>query len=243
MRDHLLDLVGHTHDLGCIDLIKITGTDRETTVDGMAEDRTVVLQAQFAKPVADFIGVFGMPNLDKLKILLNISEYRENADITVTRQDRNGQSVPVGLHFENATHDFKNDYRFMTSEIVNEKLKTVKFKGSSWNIEFEPTVAGVQRLKMQAQANSEIPVFAVRVDQGNLKLGFGDHSTHAGEFVFQAGVSGTLKHTWSWPVKQVISILDLVGDKVMQITDEGAMQITVDSGLAKYTYILPAQSK
>jgi hypothetical protein len=243
MRDHLLDLVGHTHDLGCIDLIKITGTDRETTVDGMAEDRTVVLQAQFSKPVAEFIGVFGMPNLDKLKILLNIPEYRENADITVTRQDRNGQSVPVGLHFENATRDFKNDYRFMTSEIVNEKLKTVKFKGSSWNIEFEPTVAGVQRLKMQAQANSEIPVFAVRVDQGNLKLGFGDHSTHAGEFVFQAGVTGTLKHTWSWPVKQVISILDLVGDKVMCITDEGAMQITVDSGIAKYTYILPAQSK
>jgi hypothetical protein len=243
MRDHLLDLVGHTHDLGCIDLIKITGTDRETTVDGMAEDRTVVLQAQFSKPVAEFIGMFGMPNLDKLKILLNIPEYRENADITVTRQDRNGQSVPVGLHFENATRDFKNDYRFMTSEIVNEKLKTVKFKGSSWNIEFEPTVAGVQRLKMQAQANSEIPVFAVRVDQGNLKLGFGDHSTHAGEFVFQAGVTGTLKHTWSWPVKQVISILDLVGDKVMRITDEGAMQITVDSGIAKYTYILPAQSK
>jgi hypothetical protein len=243
MRDHLLDLVGHTHDLGCIDLIKITGTDRETTVDGMAEDRTVVLQAQFSKPVAEFIGVFGMPNLDKLKILLNIPEYRENADITVARQDRNGQSVPVGLHFENATRDFKNDYRFMTSEIVNEKLKTVKFKGSSWNIEFEPTIAGIQRLKMQAQANSEIPVFAVRVDQGNLKLGFGDHSTHAGEFVFQAGVTGTLKHTWSWPVRQVISILDLVGDKVMCITDEGAMQITVDSGLAKYTYILPAQSK
>jgi len=29
----------------------------------------------------------------------------------------------------------------------------------------------------------------------------------------------------------------------MRITDQGAMQITVDSGIAEYNYILPAQSK
>ena len=28
MRDHLLDLVEHTYDLGVIDLVKITGTDK-----------------------------------------------------------------------------------------------------------------------------------------------------------------------------------------------------------------------
>jgi hypothetical protein len=243
MRDHLLDLVGHTFDLGCINLIKITGSDQDTVIDGLAEDRSVVLQGKFHAPVADFIGVFGMPNLDKLKILLNLQEYRENAVISVSQQDRNGQSTPVGLHFENLSADFQNDYRFMTAEIVAEKLKTVKFKGSNWTVEFEPTVAGIQRLKMQAQANSDITVFTVRTDKGNLKFNFGDHSTHAGEFVFQPAVTGNLKHAWAWPAKQVISILDLVGDKVMRITDEGAMQITVDSGLATYSYILPAHSK
>ena len=30
MRDNLLDVVEHTFDLGCIELIKITGTDTET---------------------------------------------------------------------------------------------------------------------------------------------------------------------------------------------------------------------
>ena len=29
----------------------------------------------------------------------------------------------------------------------------------------------------------------------------------------------------------------------MSISDQGAMQISVDSGMAKYDYILPAQSK
>jgi hypothetical protein len=29
----------------------------------------------------------------------------------------------------------------------------------------------------------------------------------------------------------------------MRISDQGALQITVDSGIAEYEYILPAQSK
>lgn len=243
MRDHLLDLVSHTYDLGCIDLVKITGTDKETVIDGLAEDRSVVLQGRFHGAVADFVGTFGMPNLSKLKILLNLPEYREDAEITVKRQDRNGVDTPVGMHFKNSVGDFKNDYRFMTSEVVAEKLKTVTFKGVNWLIEFEPTVAAITRLRYQSQANSEEPTFTVKTDAGDLKFMFGDHSTHAGEFVFQPGVSGTLKHAWSWPVKQVQSILDLVGDKVMRISDEGAAEIVVDSGLAEYRYILPAQRK
>ena len=243
MRDHLLDLVSHTHDLGCIGLIKITGTDKTTEIDGLAEDRSVVVSARFHAPVADFMGVFGMPNLDKLKVLLNLVEYRENAQITVKRQERNGEPVPVGLHFQNAAGDFRNDYRFMTSEIVAEKLKSVKFRGAKWDVEFVPTVAAIQRMKMQAQANSEENNFQVAVRDQKLYFSFGDHSTHAGEFVFQTDITGTIKNSWSWPVKAVTSILDLVGDKVMQISDSGAMQITVDSGVARYDYILPAQTK
>jgi len=72
---------------------------------------------------------------------------------------------------------------------------------------------------------------------------FGDASTHAGSFVFEAGISGDLKHTWAWPVAQTQAILSLDGDIKMSISDQGAMQITVDSGMAEYNYILPAQSK
>jgi hypothetical protein len=240
MRDHLLDLVEHTFKLGCIDLVKITGDTNETVIAGIAEDRSVVLEGKFGAPVADFVGNFGMPNLGKLNILLNIQEYRENAKLSITRKDT---GAPDGINFENASGDFKNNYRFMASEIVNEKLKTVKFKGVNWHIEFEPTVAAIQRLKMQASANAEELTFQAKTDNGDLKFFFGDHSTHAGNFVFQPSVQGTLKRSWAWPIKTVISILDLTGDKTFKISDDGAAMITVDSGLATYNYILPAQSK
>ena len=240
MRDHLLDLVQHTLDLGVIDLVKITGDAKETVIAGLAEDRSVVVEGKFTNPVADFVGNFGMPNLSKLKILLNIQEYRENAKLSITRRST---GEPDGLNFENASGDFKNSYRFMASEIVNDKLKTVKFKGVNWHIEFEPTVASIMRLKMQAQANAEETNFQAKTDGTNLMFFFGDHSTHAGNFVFQPDITGQLKRAWSWPIKTFISIMDLTGDKVVKISDDGAAMITVDSGLAVYNYILPAQSK
>jgi hypothetical protein len=240
MKDHLLDLVEHTYDLGCIDLIKIVGDDKDTVVTGVAEDRSVVLDAKFSNPVADFMGTFGMPNLGKLKILLNLQEYKEDAKLSITKKSTGDLD---GINFENKTGDFKNNYRFMAAEIVSEKSKTVKFKGVNWNIEFEPTNASIQRLKMQASANAEEVNFQAKTENGDLKFFFGDHSTHAGNFVFQPGVAGQLKRAWSWPIKTVISILDLTGDKTFKISDDGAAMITVNSGLATYNYILPAQSK
>jgi hypothetical protein len=243
MRDHLLDIVKNTYGLGGASLVKITGTAKDTTIEALAEDRSVIVQGKLNGPVAEFIGTFGMPNLDKLNIILGISEYKENAKITLTTQDRNGETVPVGLHFENAASDFKNDYRFMSQEIVNDKLKTVKMRTVNWNVEFEPTVANIQRLKFMASANAEENNFTAKTNGGNLELSFGDHSSHAGNFVFQAGVTGSLTKGWSWPVSAFISILNLSGDKTVKISDEGAAQITVNTGLATYNYILPAQSK
>lgn len=243
MRDYLLDIVKNTYGLGNIDLVKVTGTAEETAIEALAEDRSVIVQGKLNGPVPEFVGTFGMPNLGKLNTILGISEYKENAKITLTKRDRNGEEVPEGLHFENAAGDFKNDYRFMSQEIVNDKLKTVKFRGVNWDVEFEPSAAAIQRLKFQASANSEETTFTAKTEGTDLKLFFGDHSSHAGNFVFQAGVSGSLTKGWSWPVAAVISILNLSGDKTFKISNEGAAQITVNTGLATYNYLLPAQSK
>ena len=244
MRDELLDLVSHTHDLGCIDFIKITGSDDKTDIAGLASDKSVVINANFNTPVTDFSGTFGMPNLSNLKSLLNISEYGSDAKITVKRQDRKEEKdAPVGLYFQNKNDDFNNDYRFMVSEVVNDALANVNFKGATWNVEFNPNDLDLQRLKMQSQAIPEADFFSVKTEDGNLVFSIGDHSTHAGSFVFHTGVEGDINGGWKYPIRQVINILSLAGDKSMYISDMGAMKITVNSGIASYDYILPAQSK
>jgi hypothetical protein len=243
MKDNLQDLIQHTHGLGNVDLIKITGTDKETQVNAVAEDKSVIVSGTFKNPNSEFIGTFGMPNLGKLKTILGFDDYDSESKINVTRVNKDGVDVPSTIHFETKNGDFVNDYRLMSKTIVEEKVKSVSFKGAAWGVEFEPTVAGIQRLKKQASANSEEEHFTMSTVNGDLKINFGDPSTHSGNFVFQAGVTGSLTKTWNWPVKVFLAIMDLAGDKTVKISDAGATEITVDSGLATYRYLLPAQSK
>jgi hypothetical protein len=243
MKDFLVDIVAHTQALGVIDLVKIIGDANNTFLETVSSDKSLIVKAKFNQANPEFEGVFGMPDLSNLATILNVPEYKENSQINVMKMMRNGVDTPVGLHFENQTGDFKNDYRFMVTEVVNEKLKSTKFKGVTWNITMEPTISNIARLKYQAQANSGETLFTTRTEGSNLKFFFGDQSTHAGEFIFQSGVQGQLTHGWSYPISIFLAILNLAGDKVIQFSDEGVIQVTVDSGLIKYEYLLPAQQK
>jgi len=243
MKDNLLDLIEYTYGLGIIDLVKIVGTAEETEIGAIAEDKSVVVSGKTKTPVAEFIGTFGMPNLGKLKTILSFDDYDASATIDMTRKDVDGEDIPTAVHFATKAGDFVNDYRLMSKALIEEKVRNVTFKGANWDVEFEPTVAGIMRLKMQAQANSEELNFTTKTEDGDLKIFFGDPSTHSGNFVFQPGVTGTLSRTWQWPVKVFLSIMDLPGDKTVRISDQGAAQITVDSGYTVYEYLLPAQAK
>jgi hypothetical protein len=243
MKDYLLDLIQHTNGLGVVELVKVNGTANETKVSAVADDRTVIVYGTFKNPIAGFEGTFGMPNLSKLKTILGFDDYGEDSSINLTRENKDGEDVPASIHFETAALDFINDYRLMARKAVEDRVPAVTFKGANWNVEFEPTVAGIMRLKKQASANSEETNFKTKTENGDLKIYFGDPSTHSGNFVFHSGVTGAIARPWQWPVKVFLAIMDLPGDKVVRIADEGVVEITVDSGLATWQYMLPALSK
>lgn len=241
MKDNLQDLIQYVHGLNVIELIKVSGTDTKTVVSAIAEDKSVVVEGTFATPLADFIGTFGMPNLGKLKTILSLEEiYDDKAEIRV---ERNKDDIPVNIYFNSKTIRSHDNYRLMAKAIVEEKVKDVKFKGAAWNVEFEPTIAGISVLKKKAMVHSEEANFTAKTDKNDLMIYFGDQSSHNGGFAFHSGVSGTLSRAWQWPVKVFLAIMDLPGTKTVRISDQGAAEVTVDSGLATYRYLLPAQSK
>ena len=242
MIDILKDIVAHTHSLGFITTLKVT-TDKDTNIESMADDRSVILSAIAHNNVAEFSGTFGMPDLGKLSYHLKNPEYETDSNIEVAEESRNGEVIPTHIHFENKSGDFQNDYRFMSKTVIDEKLKSVKFKVNTYDVEIEPSVSSIARMKLMAGAHAEETVFQVKTEDNNLNFYFGDLNTHAGTFTFQHDIKGKLTHTWSWPVSQTLAILNLDGNKKLSITDQGAMTISVDSGMAKYDYILPAQQK
>ena len=81
MQDYLKDIVQHTHGLGTIDVVKVIGTDSETRIVALADDKSAVVDATFKTAHPDFIGTFGMPNLSKLNTILGIPEYKDDAKL------------------------------------------------------------------------------------------------------------------------------------------------------------------
>lgn len=242
MKQLLQDVVAHTKSIGIL-LVKVTNTEDKTTIFGKTVDNTVVMTAVPKEPITSFTGVFGMPNLTKLDIILKCPIYTDESTIDVIRETRNGVDVPTELHFKNESGDFENHYRFMDTELANELISEVYFKGANYVIQFTPALASIQKLKYQSLAHSEEPNVQIRTEGNNLVFSFGDDSTHAGSFVFQSDVENTLKHTWTWPIANLQTLLNLTGDIFMKVSDQGAMEIVVDSGTVVYSYLLPALTK
>lgn len=243
-RDVIQDIVKHTAGLGFITNVKVTGTDEETRLDAMDPNRTVILQATLHNTMPEFAGEFGLGNLGFLSGVTALASYQaDDATVEVVRRERNGVDVPDHLLFKDVEGN-TDQYRFMSKEIIEQTLQTVKFKGVEWNVTFEPTKAKVSELQQVAGIYGGIePNFTVKTEDGNLivTVGAADGS-FTGKRTFAKNVSGELNEGYAWPLSQVLAILKLgmSGSCVMQISSRGALQISVDSGIGKYDYILPA---
>jgi hypothetical protein len=128
----------------------------------------------------------------------------------------------------------------MGKNIVDERVKNVTFTGAPWHVEFSPSKDAIMRLKKQANANHDQTHFIISTENNNLKIYFGNTSSHSGNLVFESNVTGTISQKWCYPVRVFISILDLPGDKIIRISDKGAANIVVNSDFATYNYYLPA---
>jgi hypothetical protein len=243
-RDIVQDIVKHTAGLGFITSVKVTGTDESTTLDAMDADRTVILQAKLHNTVEEFNGEFGLGNLGFLAGVTALGNYQtDDATVDVVARDRNGVSSPDHLMFKDVDGN-TDQYRFMSKEIIEQTLQTVKFKGVEWDVTFEPTKAKVNELQQVAGIYGGIePNFTVKTDGSDLivTVGAADGS-FTGKRTFAQNVNGEITEGYAWPLAQVLAILKLgmSGTCVMQISKKGALMISVDSGIGKYDYILPA---
>jgi len=244
--DVVQDIVKHTAGLGFISAVKVTGTDSETNLDAMDADRTVILKAKLKNAVPEFAGEFGLGNLGFLQGVTNLPNYQaDDATIDVVSRDRNGVSSPDHLLFKDV--DGNNDqYRFMSKEIIEQTLQTVKFKGVAWDVTFEPTKSKVSELQAVAGIYGGIePNFTVKTEDGDLIITVGaKDGSFTGKRTFAKNVTGEIKEGFAWPLSQVLAILKLgmSGSCAMSISSKGALQISVDSGIGQYDYILPAQT-
>ena len=246
MRDILLDIVKHTHSLGFIQAVKIDGNDgSETNIEAMDDDRSVVLKGKLHNAVQDFSGVIGLGKLGVLSGYLNFDGYADaQSKIGVVKRERNGEQVAEELQFD-SPKGYSANYRFMISQLIEEKLKTVKFKGVNWDLTIQPTQQNLKDLSYFAGVMGSVEsTFVAKTDGADLKFYIGDGSNDRVEIPFASNVNAELKKGWAWPLAQTLSILKLsdTSNASISFSEQGAMKISIDSGIGLYDYILPART-
>jgi len=239
LLDSLKDIVKHTHSLGFIEMVKLVGTPTTAKIEAIDADKTVVLYGDLYQPIKEIDATIGLPRMAQLKGFIDL--HGESV-VTVETELRAAGEFPTELKFDDGDGDIAS-YRFMSETVVNDQIKVPPFKGAIWNVTFNPEKAKIDRLSQYSGVLGTFEKrFIVSTKNDVLNFSIGSGPTDRSNVPFAKGITGTLKHQWSWPLAQVLSILKLNdnGNVTMYISDMGALKIDVDSGIGKYSYILPA---
>lgn len=239
LLDAFKDIVEHTHALGFIETVKLVGTPTDAKIETIDSDKTVVIYGEMYQPITGIESTIG---LSRLAVLKGYMDSHTESTLTIVSEPRaGGADLPTEIEF-NDKKGFVSNYRFISEAMISEHIKVPPFRGATWNITFEPTKKSIARLAQQQGILGGFEKrFTVSVDSKNtINFNIGSGPNDRTVVPFQEHVNGTLKHAWTYPLTQVLSILKLSGNVKLSFSDMGAMKIDIDSGLGKYTYILPA---
>ena len=244
MLDSFKDIVKHTASLGFIDMVKIVGTAADAKIEAIDSDKTVVVFGDMYQPIKGIDSTVGLSRIAVLKGFIDFPLFSsDKAVIDIVTEVRGGATVPTEIKFDSGS-GHKSNYRFMSETMVNEQIKVPPFKGATWNLTVIPEKKKIAELGyFQGVLGGFEKRFVVSVDKGTLNFDVGSGPTDRTTVPFATNVTGTMKHQWSWPLSQVLSILKLsetASTTTMYFSDMGALKIDIDSGIGRYSYILPA---
>lgn len=246
MRTTLIDIVKHTGGLGFLDTIKISGDEDSTVVESMeSKGRTVILKAKLTKPLPEFAGVSGLTHLSLLNGLLNYPNFKaDGAVISIKHRETNEGRLPEEIIFCDEKGQTAT-YRLMNSKSIPAQPR---FHGTNWEVEVTPSVSKIKEFQTMAGLYASYSDhFTARTVDGELRFYVGDDnaSMHKMFITIDENVDAKLVGDLYFPIQQVLSVLKLgIEENVkVSISNDGALQLTLESGFAEYKYIFPARKK
>ena len=244
IRDFMKDVLRHTHGLGIFEMVKITGDMTNTQVQTMDANKTVIVKGKTHKPEADLVDA--TVGLSRMAVLDGMLKYEgfgtDGATVQVQTQSRNGVDVPVEIHFCDESGTNAN-YRFMLKDVIDQQLQDIKFKGAEDDVTIVPTAKNLKDMTFFSGVLGTLEdSFSPRTEDGKLYFYIGDAGSDRTKILISEAPGGEITNELTWNLSTVLKILRL-GDNAnitLGINNKGLIKIVVDSGIAEYTYLLPA---
>lgn len=244
MKTALSDIIKHTV---AFETVKVTGTDKSTKIEGVNEDRHVILTAELKQPIADLKGVFGMTNLPLLGGLLTFTSYlADGSTFNTKRTTQRGADTVEQFEFSDATGAGSSIFRCMSPERIPPQAEISPIP---WVIEFKPAKARISEFEQLNRLYSSIDkLFSVKTDKKqNLIFTIGDDnsSTHRGSMVFETGIAGSITNGPAWTTGHFLAALKLAGENpvTLRISNHGLLNVEIESPFAVYKFLLRANAR
>jgi len=248
VKDSFKDILRHTHGLSFISDAKITGDSEEgvTRIEAMGENRSVVLIGELTNKLdALDTHIVGLHRMGVLNGYINGPMFdTKDASIDIVKQNRGGNDIPTEIKF-NSNSGHTAFYRFMGEDAAKE-IQIPVFKGSTWDVTIEPTKQNLQDMTFfSGILGAYEPTFEVNLVDGELTFNIGTGASDRSVVPIASKVEGELTTKHHFPLAEVLSILKLSENEkcTMQFAEVGCIQLTIDSGIGTYKYIIPAKMR
>lgn len=245
MRTVLLDVIRQCSSL--VDVIKVTGTDRETRLQAVDDKLSLFVEANLKEPLLELEGEFGITYLKLLKGLLEFPSYAaENATFRVTRRTADETNAPETFEFKDG-RGAGSTFRLMNAKNVPEQAE---IRSIPWSITFITNKSKMAEFQQLAKLYDEVDkVFVPTIEgEGNdlvFLIGDANSSTHHGSVVIEQGIEGSLRGDACFSTGQFLEVLKLCGnnDVTVKISARGVLGVEMETEYGVYRYYLRAATR
>lgn len=234
----LADILGQC-SLSNVEIIKITGSDKETKVQTFDTDQTLFIQGTTKSPVKEFQGEFGITNLKMLSGLLNFTSYQAD-DSTFKVNTRKVADETVLDRFEFKGKGSKSVFNLMNAQHVPAQPKIAQIP---WDVEISFSTAKYSEFQKFSSLYTEIDKhFVVSTEDGTLIATFGkpNSSIHSGSMTLAEGVS-KVQGGLVFPIDKFLTLMKLAlnakAHKVL-FSSAGLLGVEVETDHGLYNYYL-----
>ncbi|MEM5877542.1 MAG: hypothetical protein QXF12_01555 [Candidatus Aenigmatarchaeota archaeon] len=251
IRSILSEIIKYTGDLGIVNLIKVTDEGTVLKVDGMSDDKTVVVNGEintqsFSEKI--FGGSFGMTDFNLIKGLCNSPTFRtEESQIVVVKKriensEKESDVVPVEILFKDGKGQ-RASYRLMDASLLP---KQAIFKGADWDVIFKPQQSKISEFFSFSNLYNKEKFFSVFTEKNNLMVAIGDNKGVSNSVVltFVENVKGKIENQLYWPISEFTNIMKLSFDKNndidIYICQKGVMLVNIETPISVWKYIMPS---
>lgn len=229
MKAVLQDIIKQTSSL--YDGIEFTNDGVSTTADGINKQTITLVNIKLKEPIPEFVGIFGINDLNKLNGLLNFPAYNTaESKITMVPGKFKDQEMIQKMRFEDGRGGFTELFMVMPGGMGKGQVGN-----PNYGLRLSPDKNRLAEFRSLAAIHGNATAFTPVVENNRLYFSI-DKSARV---LIAEDIMSSFSTSANWTFSSFDKIVKVVGDRDYELAfSQGLLKITVETEFAIYEHIL-----